>query len=198
MIIMYRPGSSLFHRMPAGPKLLTVMALALALSLAPANPWLLAGMAGLVIGCYPLTGLGLPELGRQLRDLRWLIAVMLVPQALFLSLPTAATNIIRVVVVVLLAALVTLTTRAEDLIDAIERALRPLRRLGANPSRIALMLSMTITTVPVIAGFAIQAREARRARGVPVRSLAFVVPLLVMALKHSDDLADALTARGID
>jgi biotin transport system permease protein len=28
--------------------------------------------------------------------------------------------------------------------------------------------------------------------------LAFVVPLLVMALKHADDLADALTARGVD
>ncbi len=195
---MYRPGSSLLHRMSAGPKLLTVMALALVISLAPANPWLLAGMAGLVVGCYLLTGLGLPELGRQLRDLRWLVVVMLMPQALFLSAPTAATNITRVVVVVLLAALVTLTTRAEDLIDAIERALRPLRRFGVNPSRIALMLSMTITTVPVIAGFAAQVREAQRARGVPVHPLAFVVPLLVMALKHADDLADALTARGID
>lgn len=195
---MYRPGSSLLHRMPAGPKLLTVMALALVISLAPANPWLLAGMAGVVTGCYLLTGLGLPELARQLRDLRWLIAVMLVPQALFLSLPTAATNIIRVVVVVLLAALITLTTRTEDLIDAIERALAPLRRLGVSPSRIALMLSMTITTVPVIAGYAAQIREAQRARGVSVRPLAFVVPLLVMALKHADDLADALTARGVD
>ena len=127
-----------------------------------------------------------------------IIVVMLVPQALFLSLPTAATNIIRVVVVILLAALVTLTTRTEDLIDAIEHALGPLRRLGVNPSRIALMLSMTIATVPVIAGFAVQVREAQRARGVPVRPLTFVVPLLVMALKHSDELADALTARGID
>ena len=195
---MYRPGSSLFHRMPAGPKLLTVMALALVISLVPADPWLLAGIAGLVLGCYLLTGLGLPELGRQLYGLRWLIVVMLVPQALFLSLPTAATNIIRVVVVILLAALVTLTTRTEDLIDAIEHALGPLRRLGVNPSRIALMLSMTIATVPVIAGLAVQVREAQRARGVPVRPLTFVVPLLVMALKHSDELADALTARGID
>ncbi|SIQ91233.1 energy-coupling factor transporter transmembrane component T family protein [Micromonospora avicenniae] len=195
---MYRPGGSVLHRTPAGPKLLTVMALALAISLVPASPWLLAGAIALVIGCYLLTGLGLRELGRQLRDLRWLILVMLVPQALFLSLPTAAVNITRVVVVVLLAALVTLTTRTEDLIDAIAKALGPLRRFGADPDRIALMLSMTITTVPVIAGFAAQVREAQRARGVPVQPLAFVVPLLVMALKHSDDLADALTARGVD
>ncbi|MEV6371859.1 MULTISPECIES: energy-coupling factor transporter transmembrane component T [Micromonospora] len=195
---MYRPGGGLLHRTPAGPKLLTVMALALAISLAPASPWLLAGAAALVLGGYLLTGLGLPELGRQLWGLRWLVLVMLVPQAVFLSLPAAAVNVTRVVVVVLLAALVTLTTRTEDLIDAIARALGPLRRFRVNPNRIALMLSMTITTVPVIAGFATQVREAQRARGVPVQPLAFVVPLLVMALKHSDDLADALTARGID
>jgi biotin transport system permease protein len=31
-----------------------------------------------------------------------------------------------------------------------------------------------------------------------VRLTTFVVPLLVMSLKHSDDLADALTARGVE
>jgi biotin transport system permease protein len=109
-----------------------------------------------------------------------------------------AANIVRVVAVILLANLVTLTTRTDDLVDAIERALAPLRHLRVNPGRVALMLSMTITTIPVIAGYAAQIREAQRARGVPVAPLAFVVPLLVMALKHADDLADALTARGVD
>lgn len=198
MITMYRPGTSGIHRIPAGPKLLTLMALALAITLAPASPWLLAGTVVVVIGCYLLTGMGLVELGRQLRGLRWLILVMLVPQAVFLSPHTAAVNITRVVTVLLFASLVTLTTRTEDLINAIEQALVPLRRFGVDPGRIALMLSMTITTVPVIAGFAAQVREAQQARGVPVPPLAFVVPLLVMALKHSDDLADALTARGLD
>lgn len=195
---MYWPGNSFLHRVSAGPKLLTVMVLALGISLSPASAWLLAGLAGLVTGCYLVTGLGLSGLGRQLRGLRWLIVVMLVPQAVFLSPPVAAANIIRVVVVILLAAVVTSTTRTADLLDAIERALRPLRRVGVNPGRIALMLSMTITTVPVIAHFAQQIRQAQRARGVPVRPLALVVPLLVMALKHADELADALTARGIE
>jgi biotin transport system permease protein len=107
-------------------------------------------------------------------------------------------NVVRVLVVILMANLVTLTTRTDRLVDAIERALRPLRRLGVNPGRVALMLAMTITTIPVIAGYAAQIREAQRARGVPVAPLAFVVPLLVMTLKHADDLADALTARGVD
>ncbi|GIF65884.1 cobalt ABC transporter [Asanoa ishikariensis] len=198
MISLYRPGDSLLHRLPAGPKLLVVMALALGVSLAPASPWTLTGTALAVAACYVLAGLGAIEIARQAYKLRWLVLVMVLSQVFFLPPLTMAANVVRVVVVILLANLVTLTTRTEQLVDAIERALTPLRRLGVNPSRVALMLSMTITTIPVIAGFASQIREAQRARGVPVAPLAFVVPLLIMALKHSDDLADALNARGID
>jgi biotin transport system permease protein len=198
VISLYRPGRSLLHQLPAGPKLIVVMMFALAVSLAPANPWLLAAVAGTVAGCYLLAGLGPGELGRQVYRLRWLVLVMLPTQLFFLPWLTVAANIVRVVAVILLANLVTLTTRTDAIIDAIERVLSPLRRLGVNPGRIALMLSMTITTIPVIAGFAAQIREAQRARGVPVSSLAFAVPLLVMALKHADELADALTARGVD
>ncbi|MEV4533648.1 energy-coupling factor transporter transmembrane protein EcfT [Asanoa sp. NPDC049518] len=198
MISLYRPGDSLLHRLPAGPKLLVVMALALGVSLAPANPWTLTGTALAVAGCYLVAGLGALEIARQAYKLRWLVLVMVLSQVFFLPALTMAANVVRVVVVILLANLVTLTTRTEQLVDAIERALTPLRRLGVNPSRVALMLSMTITTIPVIAGFATQIREAQRARGVPVAPLAFVVPLLIMALKHSDDLADALNARGVD
>ena len=198
MISLYRPGHSGLHHLPAGPKLLVVMALALAVSLAPANPWVLGGAVVVAVGGYLSAGLGVREIGLQVYRLRWLMLFMLLAQIFFLPALTVAANIVRVIAVVLMANLVTLTTRTEAIIDAIERALSPLRRVGVNSSRVALMLSLTITTIPVIAGFAGQIREAQRARGVPVAPLTFVVPLLIMALKHSDDLADALTARGID
>jgi biotin transport system permease protein len=198
VISLYRPGDSLLHRAAAGPKLLVVMALALAVSLAPANPWVLSAAVAVVAGGYLIAGFGVRAIGSQAYGMRWLVGFMLLAQVFFLPGLTVAANIIRVLTVILLANLVTLTTRTDALIDAIERAMSPLRRLGVNPSRVALMLSLTITTIPVIAGFAGQIREAQRARGVPVSPLAFVVPLLIMALKHSDDLADALTARGID
>lgn len=198
MISLYRPGHSWLHRIPAGPKLLAVMALALAISLAPANRWVLASAVVVVVGCYLSSGLGVREIGLQVYRLRWLMLFILAAQIFFLPGLTVAANIVRVATVILLANLVTLTTRTEAIIDAIERALAPLRGIGVNPGRVALMLSLTITTIPVITGFAAQIREAQRARGVPVAPLTFVVPLLIMALKHSDDLADALTARGID
>ncbi|GIF72968.1 energy-coupling factor transporter transmembrane component T family protein [Asanoa siamensis] len=198
MISLYRPGNSPLHRLPAGPKLLVVMAAALGISLTPPSPALLAGAAVAVTGAYLLAGLGAAEPARQAWRLRWLVLVVAVSQVFFLPALTVVANVVRVVVVILLANLITLTTPTGLLVDAIERALTPLRPLGVNPSRVALMLSMTITTIPVIAGFAAQIREAQRARGVPVAPLAFAVPLLIMTMKHADDLADALTARGID
>ncbi|MEV0718099.1 energy-coupling factor transporter transmembrane protein EcfT [Asanoa sp. NPDC050611] len=198
MISLYRPGTSVLHRLPAGPKLLAAMALALAISLAPPNPWLLGVTIAAVGAGYVVAGLGAADLAREAWRLRWVVVIVAIGQVFFLPWQTVAANVARVVVVILMANLVTLTTRTERIVDAIERALTPLRRLGVNPGRVALMLSMTITTIPVIAGYAAQIREAQRARGVPLAPLAFVVPLLIMTLKHADDLADALTARGAD
>ncbi|TXN29504.1 energy-coupling factor transporter transmembrane component T family protein [Lacisediminihabitans profunda] len=198
MIALYRPGASAIHRAPAGPKVLVFIAITLAITLSAHSAWMLPAAAVLVVAGYLIAGLGLGELAAQVVALRWLIVVMLVTQLVFLPALVALANTGRVVVVIALAALVTLTTRVPALLDATERTLAPLRRFGVNPAGVGLLLAMTITTIPVIAGLAGSIREAQRARGVPVRATTFVVPLLVLSLKHSDDLADALAARGVE
>lgn len=198
MIVLYRPGTSLVHRMPAGVKVLVFAALVLAIALL-ADSVLTLPIAGiLAILLYLMAGLGMPTVLRQLYAARWIALVMLVTQVFFLPALAAVSNTVRVLVVIVLAALITLTTRVPALLDATERALAPFRRFGLNPAGIGLVLALTITAIPVISGFAADIREAQRARGVPVRLQTFVVPLLVMSLKHSDELADALTARGIE
>ena len=198
MIVLYRPGTSLLHRMPAGAKVLVFAALVLAIALTADSVWTLPTAGILAISLYLMAGLGMPTLLRQLYAARWIALVMLVTQVFFLPVMAAVSNTSRVLVVVVLAALITLTTRVPALLDATERALAPLRRFGVNPAGIGLVLALTITAIPVIGGFAADIREAQRARGAPVRLQTFVVPLLVMSLKHSDELADALTARGIE
>jgi len=200
VIALYRPGSSLLHRMPAGIKILLLMAVALAITLTVTvdTLWLLAGAAVLAVTGYLVAGFGIRELGRQVYVVRWIIVIMLVTQLVFLPWTTALVNVGRVIVVLVLAALVTLTTRIADLLDATERGLRPLERFGVNPRRIGLLLAMTITTIPVIAGFARAIRDAQRARGGRIRLWSMALPLLVLSLKHSDDLADALIARGVE
>ena len=198
MIVLYRPGTSLLHRMPAGAKVLVFAALVLAIALTANSVWTLPTAGILAISLYLIAGLGMPTLLRQLYAARWIALVMLVTQVFFLPVLAAISNTSRVLVVIVFAALITLTTRVPALLDATERALAPLRRFGVNPAGIGLVLALTITAIPVIGGFAADIREAQRARGAPVRLQTFAVPLLVMSLKHSDELADALTARGIE
>jgi biotin transport system permease protein len=99
--------------------------------------------------------------------------------------------------VIVVAGLLALTTRVTALLDAFERGLAPLERLHVDPRRVALLLAVTLNTLPVLARAAAQVREAQRARGVRPSLRRFAVPFLVLALKHADELGDTLTARGI-
>ena len=51
--------------------------------------------------------------------------------------------------------------------------------------------------MPVLARLAAGVREAQRARGARAGIVTFVVPFLVVSLKHADELGEALTARGV-
>ncbi|MGO2362398.1 MAG: energy-coupling factor transporter transmembrane protein EcfT, partial [Brachybacterium tyrofermentans] len=61
----------------------------------------------------------------------------------------------------------------------------------------ALVLAVTLNTLPVLAGLARDVRETQRARGGGQSLRHFAMPFLVLALKHADALGDALTARGV-
>nr|WP_269453779.1 CbiQ family ECF transporter T component [Pseudoclavibacter sp. 13-3] len=104
----------------------------------------------------------------------------------------------RFISLIVLAGLVTLTTTTTAMLDALTRAMGPLRLVGIAPERVALTLSLAISAVPVVSGLSHSIREAQIARGTPPSIRAYVLPLLVMTLKYSDDLADALTARGVE
>ncbi|PRB15644.1 energy-coupling factor transporter transmembrane protein EcfT [Microbacterium sp. MYb62] len=196
MISLYLPGTGVLHRAPAGVKLAMLAIGALVLSLYPHDPVSIAVALIVVLGLYRVDGLPFRVPLAEIWRLRWIVLVLAAALLIFVS-PTAAwINTGRVVAVLLLAGLLTLTTRMSDLLAVLQRLVNPLRRLGLDPQAVALAISLTLTTIPVIAGFAEQVREAERARGVRlgVRS---VLPPLVLALRHADDVGDALAARGI-
>lgn len=197
MIALYRPGSSPLHRAPAWAKLLALSFLVVAISLV--GTWWpgIAAAAVVVTAGYLVAGLGLGELARQIVKVRWLVVVMLVSQFVFAP-PSAFANTARVVVVVVLAALLTLTTRMSDLLETLQTALRPLDRLGVPTWQAGLTLALALSSIPVLASLAGQVRDAQVARTGRVRVRGFVMPLLVLGLKHADALADALRARGVD
>jgi biotin transport system permease protein len=202
MLTLYRPGTGWLHRMPAGPKTLLLLAFSLAIFLLPPVWWAAAVATATSTIAYAVAGLsdkalGMRELGLQLFTLRWIIAVMIVSQLLFLGPEPAVANAARVTAGLLLAALLSLTTPVNSLLDSAERGLRPFRHIGIDPQRIALLLTITLSTVPVLARIAHEVRAAQKARGARANLRTFVVPFLVISLKHADQLGDALTARGV-
>ncbi|MEN9989489.1 MAG: Cobalt transport protein, partial [Actinomycetota bacterium] len=46
--------------------------------------------------------------------------------------------------------------------------------------------------------FVVAIREAQLARGLRPRSYRMAVPLLVLSMKHADEYAEALAARGVE
>ncbi|MFF1574214.1 CbiQ family ECF transporter T component [Leifsonia sp. NPDC058292] len=197
MLTLYRPGNGWLHRAPAGPKAVVLLVVVLAVSLLPST--YAAGGCALVIAAagYLIAGLGMRELARQTVSLRWVIVITLVGQLIFLTPEAAFANTARVTAAILLAALLVLTTRVTDLLDAFERALHPLTRFGVDPQRVSLVLAVALNTVPVLGRLATGVREAQRARGARAGLTTFVVPFLVVSLKHADELGEALSARGV-
>ncbi|PPF80322.1 cobalt ABC transporter permease [Subtercola sp. Z020] len=196
MLTLYRPGTGWLHRAPAGAKALVILAAVLTVSLLPSTYPFAAIALGSALVAYLVTGFGVAVLARQLVGLRWVILITLGAQLIFLPTEPAVANTSRVVGAVLIASLLVLSTRVVDLLDAFERGLGPLRRVGIDPARVSLVLAITMTTIPVLTRVATSIREAQRARGAGRGIRSFIIPFLVLSLKHADDLGDALTARG--
>lgn len=196
MIALYRPGSSILHRAPAGPKLAALAIGALVLSLYPHDAVSIPLSLAAVLALYGIGGMPIRVPLLEIWRLRWIIVVLAAALGVFVSPLAAWVGTGRVVTILLLASLLTLTTRMADLVEVLQGILRPFQRWGVDPDAVALTISLTITTIPVIAGFAERVRDASRARDVRLGVRA-VVPLLVLALRHADDVGDALAARGL-
>lgn len=199
MLTLYRPGTSIWHRLPAGRKTILLTALVLGLSLLPTDwGWRAAAIAAAVcLGCYAVPGIGMRPLVTHLFAVRLILVFTLVSQLLFAGGQGTAVNTTRLATIIAIASLLALTTRTTDLLDVIERGLTPLARLRIDPQRVALLLAVSLNTLPVLARATEEVREAQRARGGRASLRLFAVPFLIVALKHADDLGDALTARGV-
>ncbi|WP_449408397.1 energy-coupling factor transporter transmembrane component T family protein [Microbacterium maritypicum] len=195
MIQLYRPGSSVLHRLPAATKLAALAVIAVVLSAVPHSPLSIALVLLAVAILFLIARLPLRVLAVEVWRLRWLVLVLGIALWIFVSPEVAAINTGRMVALILLASLLTITTRMGDLLAVLRRLLRPWRR-GVDADAVAMTLSLTIAMIPVVAGFATAITEAQRARGVRL-GIRTVVPLLVRTLRHADDVGDALAARGL-
>lgn len=184
------------RRVPAGVKVV-------ALLVVTATAFVLEGLVALAaLGVVVALGHAVtrgPRL-RFLRFLRFLVLaglVLLAVQWWFLGLPVAAVIVARFVVTVAAAQLLTLTTAVEELVSLVERLTAPLQRVGVDPERLGLLVGLTVAAVAALTRIAGECGEAARARGMERSVTARLVPLVVRAVRHADELGEAFAARGV-
>lgn len=194
---LYHPGDSLLHRLPPGLKLLVLAGLGTGLFLT-GSLTVVGLFVAAVLALYALARVPVALFIAQLRPLAWVLAILFAAQWLIDSLPAAVFMAARLGGLILLAALVTLTTRSSAMIETLTRALGPLHVLGVNPARVGLTLSLALRFIPVLAAITAEVREAQAARGLDRSVMALAVPVLLRLLRMSDDIAEAIDARGYD
>ncbi|WP_370231556.1 energy-coupling factor transporter transmembrane protein EcfT [Cognatishimia sp.] len=195
MFDLYRPGTSFLHSAPAGGKVLALAVLGTLAFLVADIRIIFAGLAAALL-LYSVCGLPLKSAWSQIRPTLWILLAIFIAQAIFNTWQLGVFVVARFAVLLLLAGLLTLTTRASDMIDGIERGLPFLRPIGVNPAKVSLALSLALRFIPVLAQITREVREAQRVRGLENSIVALAIPLFVRTLRMSEDIADAIEARG--
>lgn len=194
---LYIPGEGLLYRLSAGTKLAGLLLVCVAV-IALAHPWVSVGLLAGAVLLYPLVGLPLTRVLAVLRGLWPFLLAIGVFQTLFGDPLTAVRLCSQLLGLVVLANAVTLTTRVREMLDLFERLARPLARFGVSPERVALVLALTIRSIPMVAAAWRAAVEGYRARGLSGRPYLLVTPLIVQLFRMAEATGEALVARGID
>lgn len=222
----YLPGSSLIHTLDARVKLISFVALIFttpAISTPAQLLWALAGLAGLVT----LSRVGAKAVVTCLKPLAPFAAIValfnlfvvqsgdclltLGPSAepLFVitsgGLWAAVLYTLRLLIAVSLGALLLLTTTPTALTDAFEALLTPLARIGLPAHEIAMVLSLALRFVPILADETQSVIDAQAARGGSIEDGtlterihalgAVLVAVFAGAMRHAQNLSRALDAR---
>ncbi|GGO70360.1 CbiQ family ECF transporter T component [Nocardioides deserti] len=192
----YRPGQTVLHRLPVGPKVALLAVFSLVVVLVRSLP-----ASGVCLALVLVTALvGRVPLGAVLRALRGLAVLLVVVSAVqwwVNGLARAAETTLDLVALAVAALVLTTTTPVNALLDALIRWLRPLRRLGVDPERVALAFSLAIAALPATLALALETRDAARARGLGRHPRAYLTPFVVRVVARAHDTGDALHARGL-
>lgn len=198
MIGVYVPGNSLLHRLPAGFKILLLMASIITVAVVVRSPQAAGIALAATAVAFVVAWIPFRAAWSQIRGLLWLLGALFVFQWIITDLGRAFVVTAILLASAGLAAVVTLTTRTTDMLDAIIGALRPLKRFGVRTDLIAMTFALTIRSIPLIAEVLTQVDQARRARGLRAGPRVLLAPTVLAALHTADGFAETLAARGMD
>jgi biotin transport system permease protein len=193
---LHQPGTTWLHRLPAGAKLLGLLAASIVVVVLRGP---VSGVVALAVAVVVAawSGAGARPLVRSMRTVLLMAALLLAYTAWQRGWERAVEVTADLLALVLLATVLTVTTAIDEVLDAITRGLGPLRRVGVDAERVALAFSLMIRAVPLTLDLAAETRDAARARGLERDPRARLVPLVIRSVAHARATGEALDARGV-
>jgi biotin transport system permease protein len=192
---VYRPGDSLLHRLPVGPKLVGLMVASIALVVVR-GPWSAVVFLAAALGLAALARIPLLRVLRTLRTLLFFALAVAALQWWSSGLPRAVESLLDLLTLGLLGLTLSHTTAVTDMLDTFVRWITPLRRVGVDPERVALTVGLAIQSLPATFTLALETRDAARARGLTTPR-AYLTPFVIRVVARAHETGAALHARGI-
>ncbi|MEE0434634.1 MAG: energy-coupling factor transporter transmembrane component T [Peptococcaceae bacterium] len=216
----YVKGDSLLHRLDPRTKIFGMLAIMVALFLV--NNWVgLLYAAVVVFAVLLLSKVPLKFYVKGVRPLRFILIFTALIQ-LFLTPGTvlwqwgilhitaegvhlAVFLCVRLVLLVMTTSVLTLTTTPIVLTDAVENLLSPFKRIGVPAHELAMMMTIALRFIPLLADETEKIMAAQKARGAAFDEgglmdraralLPILVPLFLSAINRANELAMAMEAR---
>jgi biotin transport system permease protein len=196
MLTLTCPIKTPLHRIGAGPKLLGLAVVSVALFQLQ-SPLLVGAALCATAAVYLAFGWQFARHGAALLRPLWLFLVILALWHLWTGdIAAGAVLAGKMLIAVALANLVTMTTQLAEMIAVVERTTAPLARFGLSPRALAVAIALVIRFTPVLMDKAALLGQAWRARSQHRVNWRIILPLGLMALDDADHVAEAIRARG--
>lgn len=216
----YVKGDSILHRLDPRTKIFGMLAIMVALFFV--NNWIgLLYAAVVVFAVLFASQVPLKFYIRGVKPLRWIllftaaIQIFLTPGEIIwqwgiLHITAEGVRLaifmcVRLVLLVMTTSVLTLTTTPLVLTDAVENLLSPFKRIGVPAHELAMMMTIALRFIPLLADETEKIMAAQKARGAAFDEgglmdraralLPILVPLFLSAINRASELAMAMEAR---
>lgn len=216
----YVKGDSVLHRLDPRTKIFGMLAIMVALFFV--NNWIgLLYAAVVVFAVLFASQVPLKFYIRGVKPLRWIllftaaIQIFLTPGEIIwqwgiLHITAEGVRLaifmcVRLVLLVMTTSVLTLTTTPIVLTDAVENLLSPFKRIGVPAHELAMMMTIALRFIPLLADETEKIMAAQKARGAAFDEgglmdraralLPILVPLFLSAINRASELAMAMEAR---
>ena len=216
----YVKGDSILHRLDPRTKIFGMLAIMVALFFV--NNWIgLVYAAVVVFAVLFASQVPLKFYIRGVKPLRWIllftaaIQIFLTPGEIIwqwgiLHITAEGVRLaifmcVRLVLLVMTTSVLTLTTTPIVLTDAVENLLSPFKRIGVPAHELAMMMTIALRFIPLLADETEKIMAAQKARGAAFDEgglmdraralLPILVPLFLSAINRASELAMAMECR---